>query len=314
MLKNMQEIIQQLSSKITYKHWLIIAGVISCVLGVLVYLSLGNKEQEKNVAQQSQIKTVRVLAARETIQPRTIIKERMLTVVELPENAVPEGALFDVKDVNNNPAAIIIMKGDIITRQKIMSDPKMAGFTGTIPAECRAVSIGISDVTGVAGFAVPGDYVDIMVVSGKREDGRLIGKLLLQNVLLLGINKSGGGADEKPANEADKNGDGTLKASRESLATATLALTPKDALQLVTTAQNGILYLTLRPYKPRSMFVAPRDYVLNTRSAGEPMRNPYTNKLSPRPAVPQTGSPEYSGGSGSVEVIRGTAVTREGGR
>lgn len=313
MLKNLRDILQQLSEKLTYRHWLIIAGAVSCVLGLLVYFSLGSKEADKNLAQQEQKKMVRVLVAKENIQPRAIIREKMMTFVEIPEEAVPEGALFDVKEASNNPAAIIIMKGDIITKQKLMTDPKMAGFTGTIPPECRAVSIGISDVTGVAGFAVAGDYVDVMVVSGRKEDGRLTGSLLLQNVLLLGINKSGGGADEKPAGTTNKNEDGSVKASRETMTTATLALAPKDALKLITTAQNSIVYLVLRPYKPRDKFVAPRDYVVNTGRLGDPLKNQYM-RAQHQQHQQQSADSSYSGAGGSVEVIRGTAATREGGR
>lgn len=309
MLKNMRDIMQQFADRLTYRHWLIIAGTVSCVLGILVYLSLGNTEPAKVTVQPEQKKMVQVVAAKVNIPPRATITDKMLTTVELPEDAVPEGALNDLSQVNNKPAAIIIMKGDIITKQKIMSDPKMAGFVGMIPPNCRAISVGISDVTGVAGFAAAGDYVDVMIVSGRKEEGRLIGQIVLQNVLLLGINKSGGGANEKPAAaNGNKNEDGTVKASKEAMATATLALLPDDALRLATAAQSGIIYLSLRPYAPSEQTVVTRDYILRTPQSSPQRSN--TNMESQRPAG---GRPAASGG-GSVEVIRGTTTTREGGR
>ena len=310
MPKNVRDIFKQLSDKLTYRHWMIIAGVVSCILGILVYLSLGSDSTDnKSPVQLPQKKMVWVLAANKNIPPRATIQENMLTLVELPEESVPEGALSDIKAVNNHPAAVIIMKGDIITKQKLMSDPKMAGFTGTIPPECRAISVGISDVTGVAGFAAAGDYVDVMVVTGRKEEGQLVGKLVLQNVLLLGINKSGGGANEKPAKPySDKNQDNSIKAAKEAMATATLALTPEDALQLATTAQNGVVYLALRPYKPKEEVVVAHDYVVHTERSVEPRR-----PLRPQTSAPAARYPASSSG-GSVEVIRGTTATREGGR
>ena len=310
MPKNVRDIFKQLSDKLTYRHWMIIAGVVSCILGILVYLSLGSDSTDnKSPVQLPQKKMVWVLAANKNIPPRATIQENMLTLVELPEESVPEGALSDIKAVNNHPAAVIIMKGDIITKQKLMSDPKMAGFTGTIPPECRAISVGISDVTGVAGFAAAGDYVDVMVVTGRKEEGQLVGKLVLQNVLLLGINKSGGGANEKPAKpDSDKNQDNSIKAAKEAMATATLALTPEDALQLATTAQNGGGYLALRPYKPKEEVVVAHDYVVDTETSVEPSRT-----SRPQTSAPAARYPASSSG-GSVEVIRGTTATREGGR
>ena len=319
MPKNVRDIFKQLSDKLTYRHWMIIAGVVSCILGILVYLSLGSDSTDnKSPVQLPQKKMVWVLAANKNIPPRATIQENMLTLVELPEESVPEGALSDIKAVNNHPAAVIIMKGDIITKQKLMSDPKMAGFTGTIPPECRAISVGISDVTGVAGFAAAGDYVDVMVVTGRKEEGQLVGKLVLQNVLLLGINKSGGGANEKPAKldsdnkhaspDTDKSQHTSTKADKEAMATAPLALTPEDALQLATTAQNGVVYLALRPYKPKEEVVVAHDYVVHTERSVEPRR-----PLRPQTSAPAARYPASSSG-GSVEVIRGTTATREGGR
>ncbi len=309
MLKNMRNIIQQFADRLTYRHWLIIAGTVSCVLGILVYLSLGNTTPEKVTVQPEQKKMVKVVTAKVNIPPRATIQEKMLTTVELPEEAVPEGALTDINQANNKPAAIIIMKGDIITQQKIMSDPKMAGFVGMIPPNCRAISVGISDVTGVAGFAAAGDYVDVMIVSGRKEEGRLIGQIVLQNVLLLGINKTGGGANEKPSNASgSKNEDGTVRATKESMATATLALLPDDALRLATAAQSGIIYLSLRPYAPSEKTVVTRDYILRTPQSST--QRSITNVESQRPS----GARPAPSGGGSVEVIRGTTTTREGGR
>lgn len=308
MLKNFNGLLQRFSEKLTYRHWLIIAGAASLLLGILVFFSLGSEEDKKPSADPAPKNLVTVVAATKNIKPRTIIDDKMLTLIQLPREVVPDGAIADIGKVVKNPAAVIIMKGDIITKQKLMSDPRMAGFVGMIPPDCRAVSVAISDVTGVAGFATAGDFVDVMVVTGRKEEGRLVGKFVLQNVLLLGINKSGGAADEKPADSQNENG-GNIKAAREAMTTATLALTPNDALRLATTSQNGIVYLALRPYKPKEEVVVAHDYVLRTEKPNEYRRDasPSSQPLPPRGSHPATGS-------GTVEVIRGTTATREGGR
>ena len=82
------------------------------------------------------------------------------------------------------------MQGDVLTDQKVLLDDKQAGFVGMIPPDCRAVSVAINDITGIAGFAKAGDYVDVMVVSDSREKNKVTGEILLQNVLLLAINKT----------------------------------------------------------------------------------------------------------------------------
>lgn len=308
MLKKFNSLLQRFSEKLTYRHWLIIAGTVSVFLGILVFFSLDSGENKKPPTDDVQKKMITVVAATKNIKPRTIIDDKMLTLIQLPEEVVPEGALADINEIVKNPAAVVIMKGDIITKQKLMSDPRMAGFVGMIPPDCRAVSVAISDVTGVGGFAAAGDFVDVMVVTGRKEEGRLVGKFVLQNVLLLGINKSGGGADEKPA-DPKNSGEGNIQAAREAMTTATLALTPNDALRLATTAQNGLVYLALRPYKPKEEVVVAHDYVVRTEQSNEYRRN---TAPTGQPLPPRGGQPAV--GSGSVEVIRGTTATREGGR
>lgn len=310
MLKKFNRLLQRFNEKLTYRHWLIVAGATSLLLGILVFFSLDGEEDKKPPTGPEQKNMVTVVAATKNIKPRTIIDDNMLTLIQLPKEVVPDGAIADISKVIKNPAAVVILKGDVITKQKLMSDPRLAGFVGMIPPDCRAVSVAISDVTGVAGFATAGDFVDVMVVTGRKEEGRLVGKLVLQNVLLLGINKSGGGADEKPAKpQKEKENDGSVKAAKEAMATATLALAPNDALRLATTSQNGIVYLALRPYKPKEEVVVAHDYVLRTERSNEYRRDasPSDQPLPPRGSRSATGS-------GTVEVIRGTTATKEGGR
>ena len=211
----------------------------------------------------------------------------------------------------------------------------MAGFTGSIPPGCRAVSIAITDITGVAGFAQPGDYVDVIIIA--KNDNKMLGRVVLQDVQLLAINKTpeqpanNGTAANAAAGDTTKEGNGAGNAGQENtsaapkaidnLATATLALTPEDALKLITEAQEGTVYLTLRPYKPRDRFTVNTTHVhystlQSAKGAGAaPKASPAparTAAPAPGPAAPAAPAASAPRSSGGVEVIRGTSVSREG--
>ena len=175
-------------SKLSYRQWLLIAGMVSMFLGAAVFVSLTNSASESKPTNTAQ--RVKVVVAKQDIPQRALVKESMLQVVEMPADVLPAGAVTDMVNVIDRPASVPIQQGDVITDKKVLVDPRMAGFTGMIPENCRAMSIGISDVTGVAGFAKPGDYVDVMIISKGKE--KVSGEILLQNVMLLGINKTGG--------------------------------------------------------------------------------------------------------------------------
>lgn len=320
-----------LSEKITYRHWVLLAGIASLVLGLLVFAGLngmGANEEAKPV------NTIHVVVAKQDIAPKTIIKESMVEVREVPASMVSDDAVREVSDIINKPAKVEILKDDIISTRKVLMDITMAGFTGDIPPECRAISIAITDVTGVAGFAKPGDYVDVMLIAKGEE--KMTGRIVLQDVLLLAINKNaeqkqkavgdGSSGDTKKTgdsvdsnNQSDKkNADAPKDGAISDLATATLALLPEDALKLITEAQEGTLYLALRPYKPRDKFTTDTRYIHYSTTKTAKSSGTRTAPAAPAPvrqAVQQSmpiSTPAPKAPVDGVEVIRGTTSTREG--
>ncbi len=328
MKEKLAKFFEKLSDKITYRHWLVIAAVTSIILGMVVFAGLSGSSGEKKAAP---VDTVHVVVAKQDIAPKTILKESMLEQREVPSYMVPEDAVKEISDIVNKPANVQIMKDDILTTRKVLMDITMAGFTGEIPPECRAISIAISDVTGVAGFAKPGDYVDVMVIA--KGDDKMTGRIVLQDIQLLAINQVSENPqskavvstegdltqkDDKDAKDSSKEAAKSNDAPISNLATATLAVLPADALKLITEAQEGTLYLALRPYKPRDKFTTDTRYThysttksnsrpANTTPAPAVQSAPPASYSAPAPAA----APSYSGG-GSVEVIRGTTTTREG--
>ncbi|MDY5364652.1 Flp pilus assembly protein CpaB, partial [Mitsuokella jalaludinii] len=218
------------------------------------------------------------------------------------------GAFRDVADAVDHPTSTAIQQGDIMTSRKVYVDIRMAGFTGIIPPDCRAVTIPINDVTGVSGFAHPGDYVDIMIISGTKENG-INGRIILQDVLLLGINRTADlpntptgdsskkDGDKKDDASAQNVGNVNTKASSDTMATATVALKPADALKLAAASQEGTLYLVLRPFKPRDMYTFDTDYAGVPQGNGQQTAAPSAPQSAPAPApsAPQSApsAPSY---------------------
>lgn len=331
---------QRLLSQLSYRQLLVAAAMCSLLLGVAVFFLLSGDEGEKQQAAEPQ--RIRVVVAKQDIPQRAVVKESMLDVKEVPSDVLPAGAVTDMVSVVDRPARVPIQQGDILTDKKVLVDPRMAGFTGIIPDNCRAMSVPITDVTGVAGFARPGDYVDVMVISKGKE--KVSGEILLQNILLLGINKTGGdgSASAEPSDKGTSAGDKAAKdkatgesaskvnASSDAMATATLAVTPEDALKLAVASQNGTIYLILRPFHPRDIFTVHTDFfqlidgggAAPAQSAEAPaaapapsapaarQASPAASYQPPAAAAPAAGKQSLSGG---IEIFRGTQSSVEGG-
>ena len=296
--------------RLTPRQLLILCGVIALIIFLLIYFTLTRMTAEKPkpepapAPKQVQVKDVTVVTAKTSIPERTVIKEEMLSLKTMPSNKVPNGALTRTTDLVGRPTKVAINAGEVITTQKVFASILDMGLSGRIPPECRAITVGISDVTGVAGFAQPGDYVDVMLVSSQVENNKVVSEMILQNVLLLAINKQVEDQNSATAqNNANKNQNtGNQPKVTGSPAMATMALVPEDALKLAAKAQLGQIYLVLRPYRP-SNGISDDTYYSVTKASGKmPVTPPPAGTIPP-------GADLDTSPTANVQVIRGTTTT-----
>ena len=296
--------------RLTPRQLLIICGVVALLIFLLIYFTLTRLTAEKPkpepapAPKQVQVKDVTVVTAKTSIPERTLIKEEMLSLKTMPSNKVPNGALTRTTDLVGRPTRIDISAGEVITGQKVYASVSDMGLSGRIPPECRAVTVGINDVTGVSGFARPGDYVDVMLVSSQVENNKVVSEMILQNVLLLAINQAADTGNNRSATN-DKNQKQNANANNAatgSPARATLALTPEDVLKLTAKAQMGQIYLSLRPYHP-AQGISDDTYYSVTKASGKmPVTPPPAGTIPP-------GADIETSPTANVQVIRGTTTT-----
>lgn len=172
------------------KKLLALCGLAAILVFLIIYFILSAAFSDKKESKSAPEAMVPVIEASRDIEPQTVITEDMVKAVEVSSNMVPSGALTDKMAVVGKKAGTSIMEGDVITTRKLSQ--KAGGFVGLIPDGMRAVSFSVNDVTGVSGFAKPGDKVDILLVTSREGLDRITSKILLKDVLILAVNKSSG--------------------------------------------------------------------------------------------------------------------------
>lgn len=85
------------------------------------------------VPKQVQVKDVTVVTAKTSIPERTLIKEEMLSVVTMPSNKIPNGAITSTTDLVGRPTRVSISAGETITKQKVFANILDMGLSGRIP-------------------------------------------------------------------------------------------------------------------------------------------------------------------------------------
>lgn len=304
------------------KKLLALCGLAAVLVFLIIYFILSSIFSDKKEEKPATAAMVPVIEASRDIGPQTVITEDMVKAVEVSSNLVPSGALTDKMAVVGKKAGTSIMEGDVITARKLSQ--KAGGFVGLIPEGMRAVSFSVNDVTGVSGFAKPGDKVDILLVTSREGMDRITSKILLKDVLILAVNKSSGTPQPQSQN-TDKDGKGmpsgsaprtnTSSASMGTPSVVTVALTPYDAAKLIASTQIGQLQMLLRPSNDEGdhyvgYYVIPLPKAEAPQAAPQPVyAAPQPSQSASAPAVSiSSGGP--SGGFSGIEVIRGTNVSR----
>jgi len=171
-----------------------------------------------------------------------------LRQVRWPSDALPPGSFTTVDEIVGNGqdrvALQTIEPGEPILAAKITANGGRASLSSIIDAGMRAVTLRVNDATGVAGFILPSDRVDVLItrtpsVEGKQEQPQT--EILLQNVKVLGV--------DQEANEKKDNDKPTAIVAKA----VTLEVSPEDAEKLTLGQQIGALSLALRNFSSKQV-------------------------------------------------------------
>jgi len=186
------------------------------------------------VARQKSGAATQVVVAAVDIELGRKLGASMLTTVDWPQGAVPAGAFRTPEDLQDRVLKVGVLKGDAIVERKLAPAGTQGGLASVIAEGKRAMTVRVNDVVGVAGFALPGTYVDVMVNTQKNGAGaggdNQISKTVLEQVLVLAVAQEAGRDDTKP----------------KVVSAVTLELTPQEAEKLDLARSVGTLSLVLR--------------------------------------------------------------------
>ncbi|HEV7815329.1 MAG TPA: Flp pilus assembly protein CpaB [Janthinobacterium sp.] len=188
------------------------------------------------VTRQGGIAANKVVVALVDIEPGSKVNAPMLTVADWPSGSVPAGAFAQVTQVQERVVKVGVLRGEALTERKLAPAGTQGGLSAVIAEGKRAMTVRVNDVVGVAGFALPGNYVDVMVNAqqdrGKDqgEEQRQISKTVLEHVLVLAVAQEASRDDTKP----------------KVVSAVTLELSLEDSERLDLARSVGTLSLVLR--------------------------------------------------------------------
>ena len=170
-----------------------------------------------------------VVVAAKPIPVGTVLTETDVQSMPWPAESTPAGAFDSAPQVAGHTVLVPLAKGEPVLAARLASADKGGGGSG-VPSGMRAVSVHVSDSSGVLAQLGPGQKVDVQVlIARKSTNGEPELRTILENVPVLAVNS-----------QLDASSQGS------NLPTVTLLTNPSDADVLALADSGARVRLALR--------------------------------------------------------------------
>lgn len=246
-----------------------------------------------------------VVVARLDVDLGTRLSPEMLKTIPWPSGNVPSGAISNPGELEGRVLKVSVQRDEPLLESKLAPLGTKGGLSAVVAEGKRAITVRVNDVIGVAGFALPGNYVDILVNTtddtrggGKSNTDQTISKTVLERILVLAVAQEAARDETKP----------------RVVNAVTLEVTPEQAEKIDLARSVGSLSLVLRNQvdsAPTETIGITKQQLLHGEEAPlvaaapvkKPVvRRPVVRKPAPRsPAAAAPAEPERE----CVEIVRG---------
>lgn len=206
-----------------------LAFVLAAIATLLIFLYVNGLEDEKTNAA-----TVEVVVSKDDILAGTdfndLLDEDGFTTIEIPENAIVEGAVSRLEQLRDETASVPILKGEQITSARFAGSEDLPGGALGIPKGFEGLSIPLEGPQAAAGAISGGDRVRVMGAFPKGLNGNPVTVILVADALVLDVIGQENASEDPGAEQV-----------------VTLALKAADTPKVVFAKEEGSVWLSLLP-------------------------------------------------------------------
>ena len=245
----------------------------------------------KWLQQQNEGSTLQVLVAARDLQMGTRLMPDMMTTLAWPKAASLKDPLIRMDQAVGRVIRIPVLRGEPFLMNKLAPIGDKGGLSSVLSEGQRAVTVKVNEIVGVAGFALPGNYVDVMVNTPDGQN-QPVSKIVIERIQVLAVAQDVSSSENKP----------------RVVNAVTLQVTPQQAEQIDLARSVGTLSLVLRSQSDNTPVVTAGARKLDLLQTGTsiPLPRPAVVAVQAKPA-PRKQPPE----SPRLEVIRGMSLSQE---
>jgi pilus assembly protein CpaB len=204
---------------------------------------------------------------------------------------LPDGAFATKDDLLKDGRRVVLSPlepNEPVLRSKTTGPGQRGSLSSLLQEGKRAVTVRVDDVRGVAGFILPGDFVDVVLIAedsaSRREN---YSEILLQNLKVLAVDQLASERQEQP----------TIPKA------VTLEVTPEQAQKILLATNIGRLSLTLRRLAETNL-AANRRVTEKDLGEGRPIIEKVVTAPPPPPPVVAAQLPAPPSNTATVTIVR----------
>ena len=129
----------------------------------------------------------------------TVLTRENVTEMAWTVDSVPEGAYATRDELfkeGRRVALAPMQRNELILKTRITGPGQRATLSALLDQGKRAVTVRVDDVRGVAGFVLPGDRVDVVLI--RTASGENVSEVLLQHIKVLAVDQLANERQENP--------------------------------------------------------------------------------------------------------------------
>jgi pilus assembly protein CpaB len=185
-------------------------------------------------------KMVTITAAAHDMPAGTRLVTSDLKTIRVPEKDVPKAAILDQKLAIDRPLLFPVSANEAISSNKIANAAGAEGLPSLIEVGKRAVSVPVTDGSGVAGMIQPRAHVDVLFTK-PGSNAEAVTTTILEDIVVLAMGRTTEVTTTSASTTATANA-----APRPTTQAATLLVTPEQARKLELAKNQGKISLALR--------------------------------------------------------------------
>lgn len=255
--------------KFNIGHIFIALGLLSIIMTYVIINSLVNGgKQAATPVKTERYSTAPLVVSSRFINTGEVIADSDVKLVDWPVKYMPLGDVYTKQEeLVGHVAQNDIYPGQPVFKGSISAGQSDGGLMWVVPRGMRAITVGINEIKGVAGFIKPGSHVDVLATlsygvtpmsfsatgqsSPQKEDVKVT-TTVLQDVKVLAVAQQMYQDVAAPSGEKEGGkGKGVSSSStsgglQQPASSVTLSVTPKQAEILALAENQGDLKLVLR--------------------------------------------------------------------